>query len=79
MRAFGGMTSALPGAFADRHAIGTSLSTKVRGVDAYSFTLLIDGAIGPNRGMDKDPKRRLPDIGDARLALEGAFGGAVPR
>jgi Tol biopolymer transport system component len=26
--------------------------------------------------MDKDPKRRLRDIGDARLALEGAFGGA---
>ncbi len=28
------------------------------------------------RGMDKDPKRRLRDIGDARLALEGAFEGA---
>ena len=27
------------------------------------------------RGMDKNPKRRLRDIGDARLVLEGAFEG----
>ena len=30
------------------------------------------------RCLDKDPKRRLRDIGEARLALEGAFEAAVP-